>query len=206
MTPRFPFGVRSNLLNCAATAILLSMTVQTALAQARTHEVDIPIALRFVAAAATAPPGSCGCFWLRGGALDVAIPLLPHLSAQVELAGLTVNRVPASTRGLSELTLLAGPRYTVPLRHASVSAHALFGAVRGFDADFVSGANRVDTSTSFAMTLGGALELPLNRRLSVRIAEVDWLQTNLPNGTGDRQRNIRVGAGVVFHVPLPASR
>jgi hypothetical protein len=166
----------------------------------------IPIGLRFVATQAAAPPGSCGCFWLKGAALDAAVPLLPHLSAQVEVAGVTVGRVPASTRGLSEITLLAGPRYTVPLRRFDLSAHALLGAVRGFDSDFVVGPGRQDTSTNFALALGGALEVPLTHSLALRALQVDYLQTNLPNGLDNRQRNIRVGTGIVFRVRPPASR
>jgi hypothetical protein len=176
-------------------------------AQARTGEpIVIPVAVRFLVTEANAPPGTCGCFWLKGGAIDAAVPLFRRLSAAVELAGSTVDRVPATTRGLSEITLLAGPRYTVPLHHASVSAHALFGAVRGFDADFVVRTNHADTSTNFAMAVGGALELSLSRHFSLRAAEVDFLQTSLPNGAGDRQRSVRVGAGIVFLVPLPAGR
>ena len=187
--------------------LLLLSSAGTAFAQARSGErIDIPVGLRFTALEANAPPGTCGCFWLQGGAVDAAVPLLARLSAEVEIAGVTVHRVPASDRGLSEVTLLAGPRYTVPMGRASVSAHALFGAVRGFDADFVVGSNRADTSTNFAMALGVAPEFRLSRRLSLRAAEIDYVQTNLPNGAGDRQRSIRIGAGIVFHVPLPASR
>ena len=190
---------------CLATVLLL--LAATAHAQAAgARDGSIPVSLRFVATEANAPPGTCGCFWLKGGAADAAVPLLPRLSAVVEVSGVTVDRVPASTRGLSEITLLAGPRYTLPLQHASVSAHALFGAVRGFDADFVLGANHADTSTNFAMALGGAAEMPLSHRLSLRLAQIDFLQTDLPNGAGDRQRNVRVGAGIVFRVPLPGSR
>ncbi len=191
----------------ALSTLLLLIFAQAASAQARgSHELDIPVAIRFIATEANAPPGTCGCFWLKGGAVDAAIPVLPRLSAEVEVAGVTVDRVPATSRGISEITLLAGPRYTLPLRHANISAHTLFGAVRGFDADFVVGANRADTSTNFAMALGGALEFRVSRHFSLRAAEVDFLQTNLPNGTDDRQRSIRLGAGIVFHVPLPATR
>jgi hypothetical protein len=166
----------------------------------------IPIGIRFVASEANAPPGTCGCFWLKGAALDAAVPVLPHLSAQIEVAGVTVSRVPASTRGLSEITLLAGPRYTLPLHRFDVSAHALFGAVRGFDSDFVVGANRQDTSTNFAMALGGAAEVPLTHSLALRALQVDYLQTDLPNGTDNRQRDIRIGAGIVLHIRLPSTR
>ena len=187
--------------------LLLAGMAQAVSAQARSgQEVEIPVTVRYVATEANAPPGTCGCFWLQGGAADAAVPLFRRLSVAVEVAGVTVSRVPASARGLSEITLLAGPRYAVPLRHGTLNAHALFGAVRGFDADFVAGPRRVDTSTNFAMALGGAFEVRLSRRLGLRVAEVDFLQTNLPNGAGDRQRSVRVGAGIVFHVPLPVAR
>ncbi|SEC64903.1 hypothetical protein [Terriglobus roseus] len=196
-------GNRARVLGVLALSLLtVTLHAQTRQGQAS----DIPVALRFVATEANAPPGSCGCFWLKGGAIDAALPLHRRLLAEVELAASTVDRVPATTRGLSEITLLAGPRYTVPLHHATASAHALFGAVRGFDADFVLRANRADTSTNFAMAFGGALELPLSRSFSLRVAEVDFIQTNLPNGANNRQRNIRMGAGIVFHVTLPTGR
>lgn len=167
---------------------------------------DLPVNFRFAATKANAPPGSCGCFFLVGGAADAAFAVLPRVAVAVEVGGNTVDRVAGTTRGLSTLTLLAGPRYTVPFRRVSVSAQALFGAARGFDADFTNGTRRADTATAFGMALGGFAEYALSRAWSVRLAQVDYVQTNLPNGVDNRQRNIRFGAGVTFRVPLPTSR
>lgn len=167
---------------------------------------NLPVNIRFAATKANAPPGSCGCFFLVGGAADAAFAVLPHISLAAEVGGNTVDRVAGTPRGLSTLTLLAGPRYTLPFRRVSVSAQALFGAARGFDADFTNGTRRADTATAFGMALGGFAEYQLSRAWSVRLAQVDYVQTNLPNGFDNRQRNIRLGAGVTFRVPLPLSR
>ncbi len=171
------------------------------------QQAEIPVGVRFVATEANSPPGSCGCFWLRGAGVDAAVPLGHGVSAAFDLAGDTTKQVPGTTRGLSEITLMAGPRYSLPLRrYAAVQAQALFGVARGFDADFIVGAQHTDTASVFSMALGGALDVPVSRRLSVRAVQVDYLHTNLPNGADDRQKNIRLGVGLVYRVRLPHSR
>ena len=56
------------------------------------------------------------------------------------------------------------------------------------------------------MALGGFAEVQVSRAFNLRVAQIDYVQTNLPNGVDNRQRNIRVGAGITFRVPLPSSR
>lgn len=165
----------------------------------------IPVSLRFVTTQARETPGS-STFFLTGGAADAAVAIMPRFSAAVEVGGTTTSRVPGTSRGLSTITLLAGPRITQPARHLSFSVQALFGAVRGFDADFTSGTNRADTSTAFAFAAGGFVDVSLTRGIALRAAQVDYLQTQLPNGADNRQGDVRVSAGVVFHVRLPSTR
>lgn len=161
----------------------------------------VPVALQFSATEANSPPGSCGCFFLLGGAADIALPLHRAFSVDVEVSGQHAGSVPGTLRGLSTITLLAGPRYRMRLpRLQSVFAQALFGAARGFDAEFRRGDNAVDTATAFGYAVGGGYELPLTSALTLRPVQLDYAQTNLPNGSDNRQRNIRVGAGVVFQL------
>jgi hypothetical protein len=169
------------------------------------NAVTIPVGIRFVATQAHDTAGTAS-FFLTGGAADAAVPLLPRFSAAVEIAGTTTSRVPGTSRGLSTITLLAGPRFTQPMRHISLSAQALFGAVHGFDADFTTGTNHADTSTASAFAVGGFIDVPLTRTLTVRAVQIDYLQTQLPNGTDNRQGNLRVGAGLVFNIALPSKR
>ncbi len=183
------------------------MPILTSSAQAQNSgEHDLSANLRYSATRAQTLTGGC-CFYLGGGAADAALPVLPHVSAVVEAAGETTSRVTGTSRGLSTITLLAGPRYTQPVgSRFQVAAQTLFGAVRGFDADFSTANTSQNAATAFAYAVGGFAEYRLSRSLAVRAAQVDYLQTNLPNGADNRQRNIRLGAGITLTVPLPQSR
>ena len=161
--------------------------------------------VRFSGTRAQTVAGTC-CFYLTGGAADAALPIFPRLSAVVDLTGQTTGRVANTSRGLSTITLLAGPRYSIAPSRVLFAGQALFGAARGFDADFTSGARTADTATAFSMALGGFAEYRLTQSIRLRIVQVDYLQTNLPNGSDNRQRNIRLGAGVTFTVHLPNAR
>ena len=54
----------------------------------------------------------------------------------------------------------------------------------------------------FAYALGGGYELPLTPTILLRPVQVDYLQTNLPNGSDNRQRNIRLSAGIVLQLSV----
>lgn len=186
---------------------LLAVCLVPAGVQAQARDTALDTSVRYVATEANAPPGSCGCFVLQGAAMDASVPLAPRFRVVVDLAGSTVSRVPSSPRGLSEITLLAGPRYTQPLGRSRVNVQALLGAVRGFDSDFIVTTNsRADTSTNFAVAFGGSLDIPMSSAVRLRAAQVEYLQTNLPNGSDDRQRNIRFGAGLVLRFHLPSNQ
>ncbi|MEK6333352.1 MAG: outer membrane beta-barrel protein [Acidobacteriota bacterium] len=78
-------------------------------------------------------------------------------------------------------------------------AHALFGAslFRGFTSDIRPSGNvyTIDDATSFAMALGGGVDVRLNRRIDFRLVQVDYTPTFFGSG---RQNNIRVSVGIVF--------
>jgi opacity protein-like surface antigen len=78
-------------------------------------------------------------------------------------------------------------------------AHALFGAslFRGFTAD-VSPAGNVytfDDATSFAMALGGGVDVRAGKRIDLRLIQFDYTPTFFGSG---RQDNFRVSVGIVF--------
>lgn len=176
-------------------------------AAANTGPPNVLIGLRYSATRASSPPGSCGCFLLQGAAIDASLPLRSRLGAVLEAAGDHASSVPRTTRQLSTITLLAGPRYTIHIgsRH-NIFGQGIFGAVRGFDADFRRGNDATDTATAFAYALGGGYQFRLTRSFELRPVQLDLLQTNLPNGADNRQRNLRFGAGVTFRVPLGIAR
>lgn len=122
---------------------------------------------------------------------------MPRLDVSVELAGSHAAFVPDTGRGLSFITLLAGPRLYQPIsRRFQVTEHFFAGAVRGFDAKFGS----TDTATAFGFSAGAGVEYRWTQSISVR-PEADFLRLSLPNGADNRQGEMRLGAAIVFRVP-----
>ncbi len=193
-------------LRCLATLLcLVPLSLSSQALSSFSEDPDVELGLRVTVTKANLSPGACGCFWLTGGAGDIAIPLWHAIRGVVEVAGNTTARVPDTTRGLSTITLLAGPQYSLSLPHRqAVSISALGGAVRGFDAEFRRGPVRQDTATAYAFALGGAYAVPLFRHTQLRVIDLQYLRTALPNGSDDRQSGLRIGAGLVFRAALPS--
>ena len=78
-------------------------------------------------------------------------------------------------------------------------AQALVGAslFRGFTSNTTPAGNifTFDNATSFAMALGGGLDVRANDRIAIRIIQADYAPTFFGSG---RQDNIRLSFGVIF--------
>jgi len=85
-------------------------------------------------------------------------------------------------------TYTVGPVLTARLPVFQPFIHALFGG-----ATISSGGA---TSTSFAMLLGGGLDIGLRKGIGLRLVQADWLMTQFGNETQDHQG--RVSAGLVI--------
>ena len=79
-------------------------------------------------------------------------------------------------------------------------AHALFGAslFRGFTSDIRTSGNvyTFDDATSFAMALGGGLDVRVSKRIDLRLIQADYAPTFFGSG---RQNNFRLSVGIVFN-------
>jgi len=162
---------------------------------------ELTVGVGYTGIGANSPPGSCGCFFLHGGSADAGFGLVHGFDGVIQISGTQSGTVPGSLRGLSMITLMAGPRYTHGIgRLLRMEEHALFGAVRGFDAEFRRGEDATDTMTATSMAFGGSLLLPLGRRLFIRVAQVEYLSSWLSNEGNNHQNNIRFGAGFVLRI------
>ena len=149
-------------------------------------------------------PSSCGCFWMQGGGVDMAAIFFHGLGGAAAFnAGHASNFAPGVSLGT--LTFVAGPRYVYEFAkhqpgnlHAQIFAEGLFGGVHGFDGSFPTSSGSETSATSFDMQLGGGLNLFSAGGLGVRVLEVDYVRSTLPNGAGDNQNDFRVGAGIVY--------
>lgn len=149
------------------------------------------------------PAGECGCFNLQGGRVDGSYRVFKRFAVAVEISGAHASNITGSGLDLSLLTYMAGPRYSLHLKHGlNPFAQFLAGGVHGFDSTFPHPAGASSSANSFAFTAGGGLDYALSRHISVRVAQIDYLRTYLPNNANGEQNSLRVGAGIVFRMKL----
>jgi outer membrane immunogenic protein len=140
------------------------------------------------------PPGTCSCFSMNGGDASFAYHFDPALTGVAEISSVHASNIAGS--GVTDLTLtsyLFGPRYSWH-NHTKFTpfGQVLLGAAHA--ADPLPGAS----SGTFASKVGGGMDYPLTQRFSVR-GQINYYLTHFANGVNDRQNNLQLGAGVVFH-------
>jgi hypothetical protein len=88
-----------------------------------------------------------------------------------------------------------GPRFAYrKSKFVTPSAHALFGVIRGSQG--YEGISKADTH--FGMGFGGEVDVRLNKYVSYRVVQADYLMSRF---LGLRQDNIRISTGLVFRFP-----
>src|ERR1700730_4242998 len=154
-----------------------------------------------------AGPGQCGCFGLNGGGVSGSWDLRGPLSVVADISsGFTNSGAPAG-HSLTLTSFMAGARYQLPrlprtwahgAHRVQPFAQLLVGAAHAGGG--VAGIG--DASSGFATRVGGGLDVPVSRRFSVRVIQIDYDLTHIANATNDHQNNLLVGAGIVFHWSL----
>jgi opacity protein-like surface antigen len=107
----------------------------------------------------------------------------------------------------SNLSFMGGPRLTYRRGRLTIFAHGLFGGDRvslsasssTIFGSSIAGFSASVYETKFALAAGGGADYALGKRLSIRIAQVDYVLTKHFGEFGiSHQNNIRVSAGIVF--------
>ena len=154
---------------------------------------------------------NCGCFWLNGASAEAAVPLpfYSGFSAVGSFGGATASNITPGV-SLSKFTYVFGPRYTYDIsrytdryisKHAAqVFGEALFGGTHAFGSSFPATGGAVPTANSFAMQLGGGVDVALSRGFGVRAIEVDYVRTSLPNNASNTQNDLKIAFGVTYHI------
>jgi outer membrane immunogenic protein len=178
--------------------ILLSLT-SAATAQKPSNTIDVSIT--FSELRANAPVGNCGCFWMAGGTGELSYPVWRNFSALIEVAGHHTDHIPGSNTSLSLLSGVGGLHMRA-LNHTRFQpfAQVLFGGVHGFDSYFPAPVGKLPTSydTSFAMAIGGGLDVAISRLVWIRALQADYSYSSLRNLQGNNQNQLRLGAGIVL--------
>jgi outer membrane protein OmpA-like peptidoglycan-associated protein len=140
-------------------------------------------------------------FNTHGGIGSFEYNLHKYLGLVAEFSGGRGHRTVGSSRvGNNLVTYLFGPQlnvrrwnYAVPFAHFLVGGANTDKGLTGLS----SGNN------SFALAIGGGVDLVPVRQIAIRVFQADYVMTNFsgPNvGGNSRQDNLRLGAGIVLRI------
>lgn len=167
--------------------------------------VSTEIGVTFAAERAYIAPGTCNCFWLKGGGADVSLTFWRGLGLTAALTGDHASNVQPGV-DVNKIAFLAGPRYTYTLKPESakhsfqIFGEALVGGAHAFNTAIPSASGLKSSASSMALQTGGGFNLPVARGFGVRLLEVDYVRTALPNNSSDVQNDFRIGAGLTYHL------
>jgi hypothetical protein len=175
--------------------------------------VSTDLAVTVAGERSQALPGQAS-FWFKGGGVDAAVTFKSFLgmSGLGIAASLTGDQASSITPGVDakKLTYLAGPRYTwtawpghasaADNRRLQIFGQALFGLAHGYDGLYPSTSGVNSYANSFAMQTGGGFNFFLTRNFGLRLLEADYVRTDLPNGAANIQNDVRLSAGVTWHI------
>jgi hypothetical protein len=164
------------------------------------HQIELGVT--YQAAGANLTFASPATFFMQGGQVDLSAQLYKGISAVGSFSGMHSGN---SGQGVpvNLLVFAFGPRLTTPrigVKHpVRFFGQALGGGARGFDGLYPEASGPSTIADSYSLELGGGLDLELKRRrFDLRLLQVDWLRTGLPNATTDTQNTVRFGIGIVF--------
>ncbi len=184
-----------------ARIVFCVLLLPTAAVAQQKPENTIEADVMFSALHANAPAGGCGCFWMAGGIGELAIPIWRNFAFVGEGSGQHVDKISGTNVSLGLINGLGGLRMRIPTRTLfQPYAQALFGGVHGFDSYFPAPVGKLPTSydTSFAMAIGGGVDLAVSKHIWIRAVHADYHYSELRNLNGDHQNQFRITGGIVF--------
>lgn len=198
----------------AGAGLLIILSLGTAGAQTRTstgrHFAPATVAVTYNAERAKISPSHCGCFWFQGGAADANWKVWNGLGLAAQVSGAHASNIAPVTDtgvGISKISFLFGPRYTLRpaalrhgKRHTSLFGEVLLGGVHAFDTVIPTSSGVTSNATAFALQTGAGANLWLTPHFGLRLIELDYTYSQLPNSADSIQNGFRIATGVVWHL------
>lgn len=162
------------------------------------HPMDLAVTYNPVRSHVLAGSG----FWMQGGSLQFDAGVYHSLGVVAEAAGMHAGQIHGSGVGVDMLTAVAGPRYTLSPagKRYVLFGQALFGGAHGYNSLFPATGAPENRANSFAMEMGGGVNVNWTQRVALRLCEADWLRTTFPNSSANAQNSLKLGFGVVFRL------
>jgi hypothetical protein len=86
------------------------------------------------------------------------------------------------------------------VRHLQLYGQGLFGGVHAFNGVFPASSGTTSSAGSFALQVGGGMNLFFSKSFGVRLLEMDYVRTALPNSASNTQNDLRLACGVLWHI------
>jgi peptidoglycan-associated lipoprotein len=173
---------------------------------------DILLGVTYQAAGANLTFASPASFFMQGGQVDLSAQVYKPFSAKGITAVGSFSGMHTGNSGqgvpVSLIAFAVGPRYTTPwivVKHGvnrpiRFFGQALGGGAHGFDGLYPEASGPSTSASSYSLELGGGIDLQQKkRRFDLRLLQIDWLRTGLPNATDSTQNTVLFGIGIVFH-------
>ncbi len=179
-------------------ATLLLGSASLTMAQEEAYTGDAGVSYHWMRT--NAAPGDCGCFSLNGVGVSGSWNIHGAWSIATEF-GAEFRAVASSQNSLTVTSFVAGPRYRIPqpwlkgAHRPQPFAQFLIGPAHASGGE----AGVADGTYAFASRLGGGIDIPLKSRFEVRAFQVEWFRTQFANAKNDRQNNLLISAGLVYH-------
>ena len=147
---------------------------------------------------ANAPPSDCQCFDMNGGFVFGSYHVTDWLRIAGEFTGGHSSQISSLGQGLTLMTFTGGPQFSYRFHRFTPYGEVLVGGAHGSDSYFPSKTSSSTSASSFAFSTGGGLDFYLTPRFSIRAFDAQYLRTSFPNGRGNEQNQLMLGAGLVI--------
>ncbi len=191
--------MRMSLRNLLLWGAAAAITTTSLWGQTSGSKQEVDLAVTYLAQRSNLTPGQF--FWRQGGAFELSTQGPHGLGIAMNIAGLEATNILGTGIDLNTLTTTFGPRYTWHHRRAAVFGQGLVGESHAWNSFFPQSGGAVTTFNTFALQVGGGVDLAVGRHFAIKPIQADWIRTQFPNATTNVQNNLRLGAGIVLRIP-----
>jgi hypothetical protein len=90
--------------------------------------------------------------------------------------------------------------YVVQKKSHRFWTRGVIGESHGTEGIFHSTTGALDGWNSFALQVGGGIDMRIAYHFAMRAIQADWIRIQFPNGATNVQNTLRLGAGVVLRL------
>lgn len=138
-------------------------------------------------------------FWMEGGSIQLGANAFRGWGIAADVTGTHSSSIGQSGIPVSLVTATFGPRYRWHAeKKLSIYGEGLAGEANGFKSLYPTPFGAQSSANGLALQIGGGVDYKFKKHVAVRLLDVAWMRTQLPNASNNVQNILRVGAGIVI--------